>query len=207
MHDTGIYCITDVQSGRRYVGSAVSFHKRWGEHRNSLKRGQHHSQFMQRTFAVRPDAFSFHVVLYCSKENLLMYEQRVIDALNPEFNTSPVAGSQLGYRHTEETRKKMSTSRRKDFSPMTGKSHSEESKRKISESRKGKGGGIYSEERKRNAANGMREWKNAITEDQVRLIRKWNAEGQGHKYSAALIGCSYWVVADVVRGKTFGWVK
>lgn len=224
--DTGVYCITDTKSGRRYVGSAVSFKKRWREHRNSLKRGQHHSQFMQRTFHARSDAFSFQVLLYCSIDNLLMYEQRFLDAWKPEFNTSPVAGSQLGYRHTADTRKKMSMSRPKDFSPMTGKKHTEETKARISENRKGKGGGEQTPERRANISKALKgrivtpeirarisatltgtsTGRGLLNEDQVRSIRKLHGEGLRQCEIARELNLPKMRVHVVVAGHGYGWV-
>lgn len=131
--------ILDTVSGRRYIGSAVNIPKRWKEHRRGLQSGKHHSKFMQRCWRVRPDAFRFEVMLYCARENLLMYEQIMLDGYKPEFNTAPTAGSQLGFRMSDESKGKLSEAakRTKNF---TGHKHSEESRKKISDSRKGKGG-------------------------------------------------------------------
>lgn len=148
---TGIYEIKNLSNGKRYIGSAVDFGNRWRVHAQSLKRGDHHSRALQRAWnKYSPAAFQFNRLIVCSKENLIMYEQAAIDAFNPEYNCAPKAGSQLGYKHSEESRKRMSESRPKDFSPMTGKSHTEEARAKISANRKGKCIGIvFSDERKR----------------------------------------------------------
>lgn len=140
--DTGIYSITCSTNGRCYVGSAASFTKRWREHRRQLEAGSHHSRFLQREWVKRgAEMFEFKKLAVCSKPDLLMYEQAFLDGMRPEYNSAPTAGSQLGYRHTAAAKLKMSASRPKNFSPMTGKSHSEESRAKISQSRKGKCGG------------------------------------------------------------------
>lgn len=225
MHDTGIYCITDMQSGRFYVGSAVSIKKRWREHRNGLKRGQHHSQFMQRTYRARPDAFAFQVLLYCTPENLLMYEQRFLDAWNPEFNTNPTAGSMLGYRHGDETRRKMSESNNRTGNP--GYSHTPESKARISRNRSGKGGGYRSPERcaRISAAlkgrvipqevrdrisetlTGRSTGRGVLSEDQVREIRKLWAVGLRQSEIASAVGVAPLRVHTVVRGHGYQWVS
>jgi hypothetical protein len=73
----------------------------------------------------------------------------LIDGLKPDYNTSPIAGSQLGYRHSEETRAKLRAARaRNGFSPMKGRKHTPETLAKISESRKGKGSGPMTQERR-----------------------------------------------------------
>ena len=181
--NTGIYEIRNMVNGKRYVGSAVSFGNRWRVHAQSLARGDHHSRALQRAWArYSPRAFQFNKLLACSKENLIMYEQICIDALKPEYNCAPKAGSQLGYKHSEESRQRMSASRPKDFSPMTGKTHSAESRAKISASRLGKGGGPMAAERR--AKIGAAQKGRVITEEQRAKI---SATLTGHKQSAEQI--------------------
>lgn len=145
--DCGIYIIENTVNGRRYVGSACAIKSRWKQHKRQLSENRHHSRFLQHAWnKYGAECFVFKVAIYCDKASLIFYEQTLIDFYRPDYNSAPKAGSQLGYRHTDDARKKMSQSRQKDFSPMTGKRHSAGTKRRISESRKGKGGGPMSEE-------------------------------------------------------------
>lgn len=140
--DTGVYMILCIANGKRYIGSAVSIKKRWREHRRQLENGNHHSRYLQRSWLkYGEEGFHFRAVLSCVKSSLLEFEQALLDELQPEYNSAPTAGSQLGYKHTDKTRLKMSESRRKGFSPMTGKTHTEEARKRISEGRAGKGCG------------------------------------------------------------------
>lgn len=225
--DTGVYLIENVANGRRYVGSAVSLKKRWREHRRQLAEGKHHSRFLQRAWdKYGPLFFRFQVAAYCDRDNLLLYEQRLIDGLKPDYNTSPTAGSQLGYRHTDETRRKMSQSRAKDFSPMKGRKHTAEAKKKISENRKGKGGGPRAPERlaKISAAlkgrpcpehrkkmisatlTGTTTGRGKMTEAQVRSIRQLWATGLRKFEIARELGIKPSWVNTVVDGHGYGWV-
>lgn len=150
MHPSGVYEIKNLVNGKRYIGSAVDFGNRFRQHAQSLKRGDHHSIALQRAWVMYgPFAFQFNKLLVCSKENLIMYEQAAMDAMKPEYNCAPRAGSRLGMKASDELRAKLSASRPKDFSPMKGKKHTEATKAKISASRKGKGGGPMGEERKK----------------------------------------------------------
>jgi group I intron endonuclease len=105
--NTGVYLITCKPTSRQYVGSAVNIKRRWAVHLHQLRRGTHHSQVLQRAWTkYGPDAFEFRVVVVCAPESLLLYEQLLIDGLNPALNICRVAGSALGVRHTAETRQK-----------------------------------------------------------------------------------------------------
>jgi group I intron endonuclease len=204
----GIYEIVQIGTDRRYVGSATDLAKRWRQHLAHLERGQHHSVALQRAWNKHgPEAFGFRTLIRCDRRHLIFYEQRAIDVLRPKLNCAPKAGSQLGYTHTAETIGKMKAAAVGRPSSFRGRRHSTDSLRMMSENRKGKGTGPYSAERIANTAAAMRESKNALNESQVRRIREMKRSGAPHADVAREIGCSYWAVADVVRGKTFAWVN
>lgn len=143
---SGIYCIENIANGRKYVGSALTIANRWKQHRRQLVENRHHSRFLQRAWNKYGElSFSFKVLLYCDKQNLLTYEQTLIDAWHPDYNICPTAGSQLGYRHSPQSRRRMSESNNRTGNP--GYRHTEKSKIQIAENRKGKGGGPRSPER------------------------------------------------------------
>lgn len=108
----GVYAIT-TPSGAAYVGSAVNFDRRWKQHLLHLRSGKHHNYPLQRAYLkYGEEALSFSKLLICGEDNLLMYEQIAIDAINPEYNICKVAGSKLGSKLSAETRLKMSISQR-----------------------------------------------------------------------------------------------
>lgn len=43
------------------------------------------------------------ILEYCAPEECIKREQYYIDTFKPEYNILKVAGSTLGYKHTEET--------------------------------------------------------------------------------------------------------
>lgn len=65
--------------------------------------------------------------LFKTASNVISREQYYFDLLNPEYNVLKIAGSSLGFKHSEETLKKMKE-----------RKHSEETRAKLSEARKGK---------------------------------------------------------------------
>lgn len=103
LSDGGIYVIVNRLNGNTYVGSAVKFTRRWRKHIRDLKLGKHHSRHLQRAWDKYGDVFSFTVERWCGKEDLIRFEQEVIDLLKPEYNVSPTAGgSQIGVVRSEK---------------------------------------------------------------------------------------------------------
>jgi group I intron endonuclease len=224
---SGVYQIRNMVNGRLYVGSAVRIWSRWTIHRRQLNRGTHHSVVLQRAWnKYGEDSFDFSVLEFCDSDRLIEVEQSFIDGLSPDYNIAPRAGSQLGYKHSEEARRRMSQSRPKDFSPMTGKRHAEETKKRISESRKGKGGGPRSPERlaKISAAlkgravseemrqrisaslTGRSTGRGQLSEDQVREVRQYGRDGLGRIRIAKIMGITPSAANAVLGGHAYKWV-
>lgn len=107
----GVYEIAHVVSGKRYIGSAKDFRRRWGEHRKLLRKGRHHSRRLQHSWDKHGEAaFAFRPLLVCAESTRLDYEQRLLDGLRPEFNASTFAlpGASL----SDETKQAMSAAQR-----------------------------------------------------------------------------------------------
>lgn len=117
---SGVYKITCVPTGKFYIGSAVCFKSRWKQHKNCANIDKHHSVHFQRAWKKHGEEnFLFSILLVCKKKDLLMYEQKALDATKPEFNMCPTAGSRLGSKHSVEARAKISA-------VQTGKKQSRE---------------------------------------------------------------------------------
>lgn len=109
MKQSGIYEIVNTANGKKYVGSAIDLAGRKRLHLWNLNKGSHHSRHLQSAWNKHGEqAFEFKTLLLCSKDNLLMYEQRVIDAFTPAYNIEKTAGSALGVKRTKEQRQKLS---------------------------------------------------------------------------------------------------
>lgn len=112
---SAIYGIRHIASGRIYVGSAVRMNARWRQHRSQLRRGTHHSRYMQAAWSkYGAEAFEFVVLEIVPNPNdLLVRENEWISSSMAAdrrygFNCCPVAGSQFGMKHSDEARSKMS---------------------------------------------------------------------------------------------------
>jgi group I intron endonuclease len=120
--DAGIYVIYNTVNDKLYIGSAVSMHRRLGEHRRLLQNGVHPSSVLQRAWnKYGAGAFEWGCLeVVACKEELVEREQAWLDALKPwdrgkGYNRCPTAGSQLGHRWTEEARRRQSLVQTKRF--------------------------------------------------------------------------------------------
>jgi group I intron endonuclease len=137
--NTGIYQIKNLIIEKSYVGSAANLYKRNYEHRRLLNNNKHpnrHLQFAWNKYG--EENFKFEILEYCNKNELLEREQFWIDKINScknGYNLSPNASSQIGFKHSEETKKKISSAAKNisDETRAKMKAHifSDEHKRKM----------------------------------------------------------------------------
>ena len=159
----GVYKIE--LNNKIYIGSTVRpFKFRWQDHLNGLKGKNHCSTYLQNAYnKYGASTLKFSILeIVKKKEDCISREQYYIDILKPQYNTCKIAGSSLGLIRSEETRKRISESKkgikhsekhkenmRKAVSKaLTGKKYSEEHKRNISKAKKGKKINISEERRK-----------------------------------------------------------
>ena len=154
-----IYKVTNIVNSKTYIGvTSQGYEKRFTRHLNDARLGSdchfHRAirKYGRRNFTIevlitvdsRDDAYEYEklfIELYCSK---LM-----------GYNETEGGEGRLGYKHSEETKKKLSIGKmgaknpmyKRDVSKETrqkiskagkGRKHSEDTKRKISKSQKGK---------------------------------------------------------------------
>lgn len=135
---TGVYAIRCLTNNRVYVGSAArSFRHRWSRHRTDLRRQKHCNKALQNAWNKYGDqGFQFEILLVCDPSECIVNEQRFIDELKAAtksfgFNLAATAGSTLGCRHSEETRRKLSVIR-------TGRQMSAASRAKSADTQRGR---------------------------------------------------------------------
>jgi group I intron endonuclease len=91
--------------------------------------------------------FRLEILEYCGKENLLKREQHYLDKLKPEYNILTTAGSNFGFKHSEETLARLrgrklphstrALMKEKAIGRHIGRKHTEETLKKMSEVKKG----------------------------------------------------------------------
>lgn len=93
-----------------YIGSTVNADRRWEEHKRALRKGCHHSKYLQRAWDKHGmNAFEFILIEPVpSNTRLIRREQVWIDAMLSTlprrylYNTSPTAGRALGVKRTSD---------------------------------------------------------------------------------------------------------
>ena len=137
---TGIYKIESlVKSKRFYIGSAVNIKHRWECHLSDLRKSKHKNKILQNHYNKYGEQDLVFIILeLCFPEFLTAREQYYINKLGPYFNICKIAGNQLGIKRSEETRRKISETK-KGKKHIVGKHWklTNETKQKLSEIKKG----------------------------------------------------------------------
>ncbi len=218
---SGIYKIINLVNGKIYVGSAVCFKKRWGQHKSDLKNNRRENRYLQNSWNKHgEEKFKFEILeIVKNKKNLIKREQYYLDltkCCNREFgyNICPTAESRLGRNHSEETKRKISKAisgknhptygKTRKESSNYGKKHSEETKNKM---RKIKLGKKMSEEAKLKMSLSHMCENNPnvrLTKQKVRII-KWLLKNSDmlHKEIAEVFGVNRVTISCIKTGKTW----
>ncbi len=153
----GVYCIKNKVNSKCYIGSTNDIAYRESMHFHKLKNNKHINKHLQNSYnKYGKDNFEFTIMELIgenefTKEYLLEREQYYLDTLRPEFNILTIAGSNLGFKHSNEVKRKIS-------SKLTGISKTEEHKRHIQDSQKGR---VFTEEHKKKLSEAAKHRKKA----------------------------------------------
>lgn len=208
----GVYRIVDHASGKFYIGSSINVAKRWQQHLLRMRRGTHTNPILQAIWNAGHDRLSIETLRECRpiKAEILAAEQGALDGAavgrNPLcMNVLTVAGSHLGRKRTEATRKALANNFR-------GRTHTDEAKAKM---RAAKVGRPLSEDHRRKLGDAARGKKlpprerlprpefRAFTDDQVRAIRAAKAGGQSFTEIEAAYGMSRGALQRMLRRETY----
>lgn len=105
---SGVYEIRNTLNNKRYIGSSINIYRRWRDHKRMLNLSVHPNKHLQSAWNKYGEKhFVFKILETCEpiKDTILFLEQKYLD-LKPEYNNSPTAGSNLGWKPTEEFRAK-----------------------------------------------------------------------------------------------------
>lgn len=120
---SGIYCIVNTDNQKKYVGSSKNLYQRLMKHRAYLRKNMHENQKLQNSWNKHgEESFQYFILEFCSIENLIQREQFYIDTIKPWYNiTLEVERLEM----SEETKIKMSKSRKEGFKNGTVKLYQE----------------------------------------------------------------------------------
>lgn len=121
----GIYRWVNNINNKSYVGSSVSLTNRLKNY-YSLSCLKNKSKIYRALLKYGHSNFSLDILEYCEPNVIISREQYYIDFLNPEYNILKKAGSNLGFKHSEATKLRMSINKAKEKHPFYGKKRSEE---------------------------------------------------------------------------------
>jgi group I intron endonuclease len=134
--NSGIYKILNTVNGNCYIGSATNLYKRFILHITLLRKNKHRNRHLQGAFNLYGEsAFIHDIIEYCPKEKLIEREQFWIDSYRTHgeilYNIRIIAKSNLGLKHSEDTKKKIGNIHR-------GKYVSDETREKLACVHRGK---------------------------------------------------------------------
>ncbi len=149
MNLPSIYIIFNKINLKIYIGSAVKYSLRLNSHRSKLNAGKHTNKHLQNAWNKYKECnFIFkQLEIVDDIEDLLLREQYYLDKLlfasdnnnlfyELGYNKVRIAGSNLGYKFSDESKKKLSDSHKNIFP-------SEATKQKMRESSKGEKNHFY----------------------------------------------------------------
>lgn len=103
----GIYRWTNKLKAKSYIGSGVDLTKRLRYYYNLKELKTTSRPIDSALIKYGHDNFSLEILEYCNKEDLSKREQYYFDLLDPEYNILKEAYSLTGFKHSEETIRKL----------------------------------------------------------------------------------------------------
>lgn len=140
---SGIYQLKNTVNGKIYIGQAQNILQRFNEHRRNRN-----GHLIYRDCYLYRDIKKYGwqkfeiSVLERVDDVLLLNEREIfwINELNPKYNMKDGGDCARGWHHTEETKRKMSETKSKQYlgenNPFYGKTHSEKTKKKMAKAAK-----------------------------------------------------------------------
>ncbi len=112
----GIYSITNMKSGKVYIGQSNDIYHRWSQHKHQLNDGHHSNQAMQVDWKTEGEpVFVFEIKTLCSREEMNNAEIQALAAVpaDKRYNLAAAGtfSTTLGMIHGEKVRTNMAHSR------------------------------------------------------------------------------------------------
>jgi len=106
---SGIYMLTNKLTNDMYIGQSADISKRFKNYFNLSYIKSKNSFIISRALIKYGYSnFSVTILEYSDKSELIIKEQYYLNKLNPQYNILKIAGSSRGFKHSEETKLKIS---------------------------------------------------------------------------------------------------
>lgn len=121
---SGVYCFRNIHNNKIYIGSSMCIRQRYSKHKSRFKLKKCGKSIMDKVYRkYNLEDFEFQVLLYT--EDYELWENLLIELLNPEYNTASMSNGKLqpnlGKKFSQEWINKLGTCEK----------HSEETKKKL----------------------------------------------------------------------------
>lgn len=192
MLKSGVYQLKNKVTGKVYFGSTKNLYNRKLKHFWMLRQNNHtNSNIRKDCQKYGAEVFEFEILAYVPEDELLEYEQVLLNLDVKKYNTCLVAGSPEGVTRSEETKRKLSEINRGEKNPRWGKTLSEETKRKLSKAKRGK---ALSEETKRKLSKPVIAYRD---DGAAEIEFKFSSRTQ----AAQALGLHRGGISSVIKGK------
>lgn len=134
---SGVYGFINVTNGNYYIGSGVYLWFRLLDYQQPwYLKMKMHLPIIRAISKYGLDNFIIVILEFTTREEAVSAEQVYINKFNPAYNILQTAGNSLGYKHTEESKAKIS-------STMTGSKWTDERRTEHSQRQTGSGNTFY----------------------------------------------------------------
>lgn len=165
---SGVYAIARTNGKGLYIGSSVNIRNRFRKHKTMLRINRHINPHLQNAWnKYGEDCFTFTLLMECSPDQCIEFEQKMITLWDPDYNICSMARSVLGITRSARTRAKISAANK-------GRKHSKETRAKISKIKTNPSNELRA---KLSAAQKRRKPPSDVTRARI------SAAGKGHKCS------------------------
>ncbi len=112
--ESGVYVIKSLISEDCYIGSTSDLYERFHRHKYRINTNHKNGIKKLKTFSdeVGINNLEFVVLEFCEKGKEKITEQKYLDIYKPSLNTVRFSNSTLGFNHSEDTRLKMSETKK-----------------------------------------------------------------------------------------------
>lgn len=116
---SGIYRITNLINNKMYIGSSLNMKVRFRNHKYKLIKNTHENNRLQNAFNKYGIInFEIEIISICPPEYCIKLEQWFVDNLKPFYNIRKLAISNLGFKFTKSSKRKISKSKQGVKNPL-----------------------------------------------------------------------------------------